>query len=307
MCSTKISMFSCWKGSLLSVNETHSVCERRLRKREKWLLESHKNYQLPSEFESCHAVSVVLNSSIGCQVPFILATHHTTSASQLRTTKYELLVYADVDSESYSLSNYGSFDVPKSKIPSDDHGFALINGPMVIWTEDCSPVLHIVHDVNSAGEMSHDVIDVHKFVKGFSVNLIEKFWVFDWSSDNHYESLLFMRLILDSQTRGTFGSDESVMKWICVSMKSEYACRGSISTQAVQASSFIPCEYGYIATCVISHEQYSVDTSIGDIVVKNQFIVGTSFNQVIIFEDGAILHCVTTCSIPVCILSLEVC
>ena len=301
-------MFCCWRGNLFAAKEKRSLCELKLYEQNKWMLE--RQCDLPSKFESIHVVKVVLNSRLGYHVPFILASCYTTSASQLRTKFYHILMYDIVSDNDDLLPSYGYFDVPKPNTPTESNGFALVSGPVVFWSEDCGPMLHVVHGVNDVGKMSHDIIDVQKYVKEYTVKCIDKLWVFDWEDGAREDQcdmfILFMRLILDGQEESRAESDSGLFKWICLSIKAKYACCCGFAVQFLPASSFIPCEYGYIATCVTLYESFSADFSAGDIVVKNQFIVGTSYNQVVVFEEGVLLCCITTRSIPQSVVAIQV-
>lgn len=265
------------------------VSEFRLCSREKWALDFHSKCLLPSKYETYNAINVVRNSSLGCKVPFILTTRPITSASQLRTKTYDLLMYC-----MGSLSVFGHFAVPKSSTPTNPTGFFLLDGPLIIWSEECS--IHTVHGIG--GEMSHDVINIQHFIKGFTGGNIRHLWVFD-TEDN--KVLLFMKLVVNTQR--TSDIHEHSMQWICAEMQTY---EGRINLSILSASLFVPSDYGLLAKCVNIQRTPTLDARGGDFKVKSNIFVGTSYNQVVVFENGFLLQCITTQNTPQNVVPLKV-
>ena len=83
--------------------------------------------------------------------------------------------------------------------------------------------------------------------------------------------------MLGSVPTREFGDRE----WLCIKIPLDEEI-----AVAVRIPDLIPCSYGYIITCMISHKCYCVDQFSGDLVEKVLYLVGTELHQVVIIEGG---------------------
>lgn len=251
---------------------------------------------------STHVVKcgMVSDQKSGVQIPFLL----TRSFTALDPCAHKLLVY---DHKALQLSDCGYFETLDLQ-HSQENQYSILGGPLVVWSKDLHAVMHLACRSENSDFMTLHTFNIEMFT-GSPSSVIENYWAFDWSEDESTSGnkvLLFCR-IEHTAPNGGQGSTETVAvpsntDWLCLLIM---IVNSDLQVEHLQSGILIPEEYGSIATCVTLHRAYAAN-SLGEIVLQNQFLVGTSYQQVVVFEDGSPLHCIALDYIPKKISHLEV-
>ena len=317
-------LLSQWQGNVVLVDQqTASVTLHGLQKQgHQWQFSPTKLCNLPVRVDQAITCEVMEDSGLGIRVPFFLITHQL-GASQLasgRTCTHELLVCNDTDGSGGNVESYSRFDVPKSCLPDDGTSYQILDGPTVVWSEGAR-----IHLARSTAKNPHTIVQqsfsaqTQTFIGAaatsgtkFSVGC---FWAFDWpqnETDASNTLLLFIRVLPEPAWNGdqedmevdTHTSVDTTRFWLCLQVAAVDDSPGLQIT--LLPDSLIPNDYGFIATSVALHRSFSVNDYSGEIFSKCQFVVGTSYQQVVVFENGSMLHCIPMQCTPRRIYTIEV-
>ena len=246
------------------------------------------------------ASKVAYCHSSGKQAPFLLVKHH---AFQDGTETHELLRY-----DTGCLTKHSQFEIAKFQLPEKE-SYCILDGPSVIWSEAANIHLGFTSAENTNYITRHSV-NVRMFCNGgfaSSEMEINKFWAIDWNENEDgtvsTAVLLFIRLESHSAAQTFMKTSSETHDWLLLLVTLQEDA--DLQIERLPDESLIPSDYGYIATCIAPHRVYSVGSH-GEVVSKCQFIVGTSYQQVVIFEDGRLVHCVSLLYVPEIILPMEV-
>ena len=255
-----------WRDKLVSVKD-HRVYLRSLRQDgDQWELSLAASISLPCQTLVIHSIATVLDSSVGSSTAFLLASYS-------GTTNYELLECSFADK---NFTTMYTFDWPQESAL-----FQLLNGPHLVVVGESSKVTILNCGDSKQAPLSVDLASLFK--REIS---IERCWAFDWED----ECLLLMARLK---------SDSEKTSWANLIVDKQCG-------RVTQSMEHVPFEYGCIATCIDTHEFVSMSPVSGEFEMHRRFTVGTNFNQVLVFEGGALLHCVTVSAPPKRVVVLEV-
>lgn len=273
---------SVWQNKLIVVEKGNGLVTTRQFSRSQDGKIFHDNLdtqKLPFSHDTCRVLanSCILDFSSGLKTPHLLVTAARHPASKHITQ--EILVCSRNSAiifESCGLQ----FEIPNDVFPiTEDTGtYHLLDGPTVVWSKAVH--VHIVHGKS----LDHISVDLHTLAPDLGLNEIRRLWcVLCYEGEARSCSILvcIQLLLQGSVPTREFGDRE----WLCAKLLLE---EGRAS--AVRIPDFIPCSYGYITTCMISHKSYCVDQSSGALLEKVLYLVGTELHQVVIIEDGARKH-----------------
>ena len=235
---------------------------------------------------------VALHRAQGNDALFLLVSPKPLYASQLT---YELLMLDLASGKPTVLLHFQS--------AAGNNWYHILDGPIVVWGER-GAYIRVAYPDSPTPHSLH----IQTFMECYEgVDwVIEKFWVFDWSETERGDSilLLFAQVAPEEMEIDVVGTAAtSSIAWLCLKI--------TISTQKIDVlvepaqQLFIPYDYGCIAACLALHKFHVVDSS-GAITPRHQFLVGTSYQQVVIFENGSLLHCVPLQGTPRNIVAMEV-
>lgn len=246
------------------------------------------------------ASKVAYCCSSGKQAPFLLVKHH---AFQDGTETHELLRY-----DTGCLTKHSQFEIAKFQLPEKE-SYCILDGPSVIWSKAANIHLGFTSSEKTNCITRHSV-NVRMFCNGgfaSSEMEINKFWAIDWNENEDGTALtavlLFIRLESHSAGQTFMKNSSETHNWLLLLVTLQEDA--DLQIERLPDESLIPNDYGYIATCIAPHRVYSV-SSRGEVVSKCQFIVGTSYQQVVIFDDGRLVHCVSLLYVPEIVLPMEV-
>lgn len=246
------------------------------------------------------ASKVVHCHSHGMPAPFLLVEHQPRSD----TKTFELLRYVAVDGGCFV--KHTQFEFAKSRLP-DGIDFCILNGPCVMWSEGTN--IHLA--CTGAQGLNHMTLHSLNVQENFREKMkIDKFWAFDWNQNEHEASamsLLFIRVQSCSAGEENREPIETGLEnvspdWLLLLITMQ---EPDLQVEHLSDSSLVPRDYGCIATCITQHWFYHVG-SCGEVFSKCQFIVGTFYQQVIVFNEGTPLHCVSLQYVPEKVMSMEV-
>ena len=245
----------------------HRVYLRSLRQDgDQWELSLVASISLPSQTPVIHSIASVLDSTVGLFTTFLLTSYS-------GATNYELFECSFADKK---LTTRYTFDWPQEKA-----SFQLLNGPnLVVVGESCKVTILNCGDSKQA-PLSVDLASLFK--REIS---IERCWAFDWED----ECILLMARLK---------SDNEKSYWANLTVDKQCG-------RVTQSIEHVPFEYGCIATCIDTHEFVSMSRVSGEFEIHRRFTVGTNFNQVLVFERGALQHCVIVSAPPKRVVILEV-
>ena len=299
-------MYVQWLGKIALVESTFTLHDLQ-RRASQWELSPSRVCQLPHNVDTASACGLALDCSRGIQSPFVLVTP-TLSASQLLSGETIPHVFLTYNADQSRLFDHSQFDVPRLQLPDDDN-YSILDGPTVLWKEGST--VHLTCSSNSGAEfvIQHS-IDTQMFVCGAAdgETTVHSFWAFNWNrstSTGGNTILLFIRVhcMQPVRKRGTTVTAlPSQYTWLCLLVAVE---NFELKINPLQPDSFIPSDYGCIATCITPHKSHCLSEA-GEIGLKCQFVVGTSYQQVVIFESGFLLHCVSLESVPKRVCTVEV-
>ena len=243
------------------------------------------------------ASQVVHCRSHGMPAPFLLVEHHPISGTKM----FQLVRYVAADGGCFM--KHGHFEFAKPQLPNNID-FRILNGPSVVWSEGTN--IHLAcTGAQGLNHMTLHSLNVQETIK--QKMKIDKFWAFDWDQNECEDDttiLLFIRVqsCTAEEENGDTGLDKMSHDWLQLLITVQDT---DLQMEHLPDSSLIPSDYGCIATC-IAQRWFCYVTSCGEIVSKCQFIVGTSYQQVVVFNEGAPLHCVSLQYVPEKVLSMEV-
>ena len=249
------------------------------------------------------ASKVAYYRTSGKQAPFLLVKHHACQLVSDGAETHELLRY-----DTGCLTKHSQFEIAKSQLPEKE-SYCILDGPSVIWSERAT--IHL--SFTSAEEtnfMTRHSVNVQMFCNGGFTSSgmeIDKFWALDWNEneDGTVSTAILLLIRLESHSTGqTFmQTNFETHDWLLllVTLQGD----ADLQIERLPDVSLIPSDYGCIATCIAPHRVYSVG-SCGEVVSKCQFIVGTSYQQVVIFDNGRLVHCVSLQYVPEIIIPMEV-
>ncbi len=191
--------------------------------------------------------------------------------TRLDTHKYQLL---ECNLTEACLANRCTFDWEQSVL-----SVQLLDGPLLLLASNCELTML---DCNTG--QKHNIA-VTELVKegGHTIKAVWAFTLRETAS-----ILVFLQLVRDVEEAhcAVFRLDGG--NWV------------------FEGQECVPYEYGSIATSIECTERLSM-TGEGQLVMHRRFCVGTGYGQVVVFEAGALLYCVTINAAPLKIVVLEVC
>ena len=314
-----------WQGNVVQVDQqTASVTLYGLQEQgHQWQLSPTRLCNLPLRADHVQACEVAEDFSSGVRVPFVLITHRL-GASQLasgRACTHELLVCnVNADGRGGNLESYSRFNVPKSYLPDDAASYVILDRPTVVWSEGAQIHMACSTATNPGSMLQQsfgiqDRMFIGEAAESGTEFSVGCFWAFNWLGNGTNAGntlLLFIRVSPvsawnenqgDMEVETRVSADSPHQFWLCLQV---VAVSESGDLQVTRLSdSLVPSDYGFIATCIALNRSYSVNDS-GEIFSKFQFVVGTSYQQVVVFENGAMLHCIPMQCTPERIYTMEV-
>lgn len=283
-------LFCEWREKLIVVNRGSGkvTLKTLIRAGSGYSLETRHDDSQFKKFEKFLATRCILDAFTGYRTSFLLAARSLRSALQL-----EMLVMGDT---SGTFEECGlQFEISCSKFPEDDSSYQLLDGPTVCWSK--GPHVYVAHGSN----LEQTSINVQRVAAHLKVDKIRRLWCFSHSDSKGTCSslLLFAQLSLrEPRHPGEFGRCE----WVTVEVDLR-ACLSFVAVETEPKATLvqpdpIPCDYGYIATCITSHRTLHLDRTSGALLEKMSFLVGTEYEQVIHVQDGTLLHVVSLQCVP---------
>lgn len=290
-----------WLGSVGLVGQLRSSFSLHGLQKEggQWRFAPRNVFKLSSGAVVANKVAYCRTS--GKQAPFLLVKRHAFQRDEAET--HELLRY-----DAGCLTKHSQFEIAKSQLPEKE-SYCILDGPSVIWSEGAN--IHL--SFTSAEEtnfMTRHSVNVQMFCNGGFTSSrmeIDKFWAIDWNEneDGTASTAILLLIRLESHSTGqTFMlTDSETHDWLLllVTLQGD----ADLQIEPLPDVLLIPSDYGCIATCIAPHRVYSVG-SCGEVVSKCQFIVGTSYKQIVIFDNGRLVRCVSLQYVPETIIPMEV-
>ena len=271
------SLFIVWQHKLIVVEKANGLVTTRKFAPTQGRKKFDDNQESQAHFSqgTCRvlASSLIQDFSSGLKIPHLLITPTNQPASTHIT--HEILVCSDTSTTTFESCGL-QFEIPKDSFPVTEGGttYHLLDGPTVVWNKKTH--VHIVHGKG----LCHTSVDLHTLAPNLRMKEIRKLWCgMCYKGETLSFSILIcvQLLMLGSVPTREFGDRE----WLCIKIPLDEEI-----AVAVRIPDLIPCSYGYIITCMISHKCYCVDQFSGDLVEKVLYLVGTELHQVVIIEGG---------------------
>ncbi len=321
-----------WSGGVVSLGGSlrlHKLqnCDHQ------WQFEVAKAVAMPPGVGEVSACGVAFDQIQGVRVPFLAVTYKGCPSNLTN----ELLMF---DHTSGQLETYGQFKAVTAKrkgkgrrkgggIGRDSElGFLVLDGPTIVWSEGAC--VHLANcDVSSSRSRSEtgppamvektvDLMRLDGYQSGGLATgsgddgrpRVDRLWGFNWwgggsHEDLKVETMILLFLSLTQQgSKGSSSSDDT--HWLTLLVTHTASAGSDPQVDYLHPDSLIPTDYGRIATCISLHGNWGVANPAGDLVPRRTFLVGTSYQQVAVFEDGRLLHCVSLQGAPLKVVSVEV-
>ncbi len=296
------------------------------RSEHQWQLQITKAVAMHPGFGELSACGVALDRSQGVRLPFVAV--YVQKGNPNFTHK--LLVYHHTSEQLQVYGNFRTASAERKEESRRDHGGAgghgpsmlVLDGPTIVWAEEAFLHLSEFNDCRSHGSLSmmekcvklrldgsHQLGDLNREGR----LKVDKLWGFNWWAEGELKKfnnsttiLLFLsvRQQASDQPARKRSSGEGLSQWLTVLLTT--SPESDLHVSYLQPNTFVPSDYGCIATCITVHGDRMVVNTVGDVVPQRLFLVGTSYRQVVVFEDGSLLHCVSTQSTPIKVVSLQV-
>lgn len=258
-----------WQGQLVSIDEAKGLLSlislRKKAEHDGWALATLKSISFTHHL-NCHSLSVILNNSNGLYTPFIMANH-------TGTCKYELFECNFSNAQLMSRFRYDC-------LSQDSSSTLIMDGPRVLRCQGSTLIITAATPSGACSPVTYDVQTL--FHKKNAV--IDRFWAFEWSSTGVDDALLVMARLTSAAAETT--KPHSNLHWTC------FVVNVREKSEPVPVLEYVPREYGCIATCINCSNFVTVSALSGSFVSQPRFYVGTSFKQVVVFEQGVLVHCV---------------
>ena len=240
------------------------------------------------------AFEVVVNHKTGQSGPCVLL--HKVDRSDCVT-----LAVAMVNDDNY---NYG--EIPSNIIPINGE-YHLRDGPSVLW---CSPNGVAMLSVDDTNKMTLNCFSPDQLFDidntGGLECMLDKIWVL--SERQELNSLtIFVRASLsasgDLNPAKKIKSLEPDILWSTAVIKEQDS---SPTVTKLSKNLYIHSDYAPVINCITAYDN-SGPYMLGDPNRSTHYIAGTTYQQMLIFEDGKVLHHTSLECVPVAILFCQVC
>lgn len=127
----------------------------------------------------------------------------------------------------------------------------------------------------------------------------DKVWVFEWQtpiSTTPDCPVLVRLLVLSRCVREDAMGDSTMSAFFGCCFISR--TQENVSHARTAMRHFFPPEYASVATCITLHWRMEVCPTTGSLYKRPVFVLGTSYRQVLTYEEGCMLHCVTMPTSP---------
>ena len=124
-------------------------------------------------------------------------------------------------------------------------------------------------------------------------------WSFDWA-EKRKMNLASVLLVVKCRCSASFSSSGYFFRSILVNL---------INTglqYTLVSETIIPQEYAAIIKCLTLNWKLCIDPVTATPLMSPEFIVGTSYNQIVVVETGVITHCIDVGTIPSLIATVQV-
>ena len=240
------------------------------------------------------AFEVVVNHRTGSSGPCALL--YKVDASECVT-----LAVAMVNDDNY---NYG--EIPSNIIPTNG-AYHLRDGPSVLW---CSSNCVAMLSANDTNKMTLNCFSLEQLfdsdIAGRLECMLDKVWVL--SGREELSSLrIFVRASLsasgDLNPPKKIKSVEPDVLWSTAIIKQQ---DGSPIVTKLSKNLYIHSDYAPVINCITDYDN-SDPYMLNDPYRSTQYIVGTTYQQMLIFDDGKVLHHTSLECVPATILVCQVC
>lgn len=230
-------------------------------------------------------LEVVLDQLDGLYAPFLLTRSSVPLPAVEKACMHQLWKYSACRK---ALHSYDTFEAPVFQ--PRDHRYQLMDGPVVLWTE--ADKLHIQ---TSARHLALNLRTYSQLPPTWSL-AVTAFWAFRHPRDDE------MALVLvQTEAYSCLGAAATEQEWLCLEAKVN-----GLGAELVPADSFVPSDYGLVASCIALHRGHVMERTAGSIVARHIFVVGTSFKQVVVFQDGQPLYVFPVQLVPTLVTVSEV-
>ena len=306
-----------WRGKVASVDSSFTLYELQ-KLDENWQFISTGAVALsqgavPRDIKS---YGVAFDNIHGVCSPFLLMTY-----GQSRSCN--LLIFDHADGQ---LKTYGRFESSHSGRGGEGWGFTssrdvlIMDGPTVVWSENgyihlacCNPSHQSLPLTMVKGTVQlkaeRNARDLLEASDGGMK--IDRLWAFDgWADGSSEESDITLLLFLSVTWQGNMESVEGKVgetsQWLSLLLTWAVSADSTPQVKYLDPDSLIPSDYGCIATCIALHSSHVVNSATGGICPQSRFLVGTTYQQTVIFESGYLLYCVPLNGVPGKVVSMEV-
>ena len=231
------------------------------------------------------ALEVVLDQLDGLYAPFLLTRRSLSHPAVEKTCTHQLWKYSTFRK---ALHFHDTFEAPILELGESCH---IMDGPVVLWTEGDK-----LHLQTSARHLALNLRTYSQFPPTAPL-AVTAFWAFGHPRDDEM-ALLFVQT---EDIGCSPGAPVAEREWLCLEAKVN-----GLDAELVPASKFIPSDYGLIATCIALHRSHVANRTANCIAFRHLFVVGTSFKQVVVFEDGRPLHVIPVLMVPTMVTASEV-
>ena len=202
--------------------------------------------------------------------------------------------------------NYNYGEIPCDAIPSNGK-YYLKDGPNVLWCNSNGLVMLSANDTN---KMTLNCFPLERL---FSIDntsglgwALDRFWVL--SGRQEVDSLrVFARANLsvsdDPNLPKKLKSIRPDVLW-CTAIITQQ--EGSPAINKLPDNIYIHSDYAAVINCITDYDNCD-PYMLSDPDQLTQYIVGTTYNQMLIFGDGKVLHCISLMCVPFSILVCQVC
>lgn len=280
----------------------------------KWVLNRELGEPLETTDKAgcVRACEVVVDERSGTRSLFLMLSQPQrplVSASRQETTVCRLLMYSP---SRKNLLHYGEEALAAISAEDMVGKVSILDGPIVVWTEGCQ--LQVMHpDSSHSHKILRQTYNLENLISDhFRLVKVMDLWSFLWTVDtvNSFDIdcsslfIVFLKLKVAAEATSSDGQSTCTTEWVCLQVK--LSSLQGLAVKLLRESTFIPCDYGCISTCVALHKSYCAGISSGDIGSKRQFLVGTEYHQVVLLHEGKLLQCVALKFMPCEIYLLNV-
>lgn len=275
-------------------------CELRKDDHGRWKLQTVSSLSLLGTFPHVLALDILYNVASGQYEPFALRT------GSSKTTGGDLVLSRWSTSTRRCHDVYVAVD---SSIARSAIGFGISSGPSVICFTPST--LYITFPLSRTAETlmlsSTQLLLMSQPVTTSSRNreeegtAIDHVWSFDWTGRGVMESGSLAAVLLVVKGRNSSTSSLPAASFLA-SLLISLGERHHPSPQEV----ILPQEYASIITCLTLQWRLSIGPDSAAATTTPQFILGTSYNQLVVVMDGNILHCIDVGATPITVIAVQV-